>query len=87
MSMMQRLGEDGNEHGVAREELLELLVGGGVSKVPNVESPALGMSSISLAGFGVEGSVLDSFGDGLDGSLSSVLDSGGDVFNDGGHVG
>lgn len=71
-----------------------MLIRGGESKVPNIKSPALGsgggLSSIGLAVIslcGVERSILDSFGDGLNSSLSCLLDGGSGVLNGvgGGH--
>ena len=78
-----------NLHRESTEELLQLLIRSGVSKVANVKPPSLGsrssVGSIGLAGIllllggiilllgGGDGGVLDSFGDSFDGVGSNLL--------------
>ena len=77
-------------HGETSEELLELLVRGGVGEVADVKTTALGsrrrLSSIGLGVLDLRGNrgVLDSLGDALhsDGSGALGGSSGGRLFGD-----
>jgi len=83
--------DDIDLHGKVPEEILQLVVGGGVGQVSNIQSPAFsggrGVGGISLrnvgpniGGLGGDGSVLDSFGDGLDGGGGNLANSGNNGF-------